>query len=140
GARRHRCLAPASYSSPTTTPARRPRAWDAPTTDAERWYARLDVYTDGWQWDAARARLRLWLAHPRLSDASRVSWLESYMTQAPGIDDVLHRRGVRWLVSVGACDAAKRQVARLDGPVEDVHSAEPALLLVLQQALRDCAP
>ncbi len=103
--------------------------------EADAAYARLDTRTDGWQWDAARARLKLWLEHPEVATLKRRDWLLGYLDRAPAIDETIHRRGIRWLVSQGDCLTAQQHLRRLSTRAD----AAP-LMPALRQLLTGCSP
>lgn len=108
--------------------------------EADAFYDQLDRRTDGWQWDAARARLKLWLEYPDAAEFShRRPWLLRYLDEAPGIDAAMHRRGVQWLVSHGDCETARRQLRKLSGDPESLFSAEPELLAELSIVMVACS-
>ncbi len=106
--------------------------------EADAAYGRLDERSDGWQWDAARARLQLWLEYPDAAGLDHRDWLLGYLDEAPGIDATIHRRGVQWLVEHGDCATARRQLRRLSGNPESLLTAEPELLAELSGVLSPC--
>jgi len=108
------------------------------TSDADAAYGALDSREDGWQWDAARARLQLWLEYPDAAGLEQRDWLLGYLDAAPGIDATLHRRGLQWLVTQGDCTTARRQLQRLSGTPGSIQAAEPALLSELTDLLTPC--
>jgi rhomboid protease GluP len=107
-------------------------------SEADTVYGKLDTRSDGWQWDAARARLQLWLEYPDAADIERRDWLLGYLDEAPGIDATLHRRGMQWLVARGDCATARRQIRRLSGNPESSLTAEPELIAELADLLSPC--
>ena len=108
--------------------------------EADAFYGRLDRRTDGWQWDAARSRLQLWLEYPGAGTLSdRRDWLLRYMDAAPGIDATLHRRGMAWLISHGDCKTARRQLRKLSGNPTSLFTAEPELIAELSTVMEACA-
>jgi hypothetical protein len=109
--------------------------------------AALAARTDGWQWDAARARLHSWVeadeaaAHEGgrgegtgVPDPARAAWVHGWLARAPATDEDLHRDGIRWLVVHGDCAGARVQLATLDalGP-------DPELRARVAGALGSCA-
>ena len=109
-------------------------------SEADAAYGALDSREDGWQWEAARARLQLWLEYPDVAGLEQRDWLLGYLDEAPGIDATLHRRGLQWLVARGDCTTARRQIHSLSGTPGSIQTAEPELLSELTDILTPCLP
>ena len=91
---------------------------------------------DAWAWDAARARLRLLEARPRLAARADPAWVDRFLLEASPADRAVHLGGVRWLVAAGRCAEARAHIDRVGGPPAPI---DPGLASALDAALRPCA-
>ncbi|MCK6506032.1 tetratricopeptide repeat protein [Myxococcota bacterium] len=81
-------------------------------SEADALLAGLLSRDDGWQWDAARTRLRVFEVHPDTGAGVDPGWLVPLLEQAPPGDLALLEPGITWLVSEGACAPAEIALAR----------------------------
>lgn len=80
------------------------------------WVA-LAARTDGWEWEAAEARARMWadlavagedaVLDPAVAPDARVAWVSSWLARAPAGNGVIHTQGLRFLVARDQCAAAR---------------------------------
>ena len=96
---------------------------------------------DGWQWDAARTRLRVFTVHPATGAAVDPAWLLPFLEQTSANDTALLGPGVAWLSARGACDEA---AAALEGwrlmPGAAEASVEAAWTQAAQAHREACGP
>jgi rhomboid protease GluP len=94
--------------------------------------------TDGWDWEAARLRLRNLAAQPSSWPAPPdPRWLEPFLRRAPLGDAGIHLPALRWLAAQGRCAEARAHHARLRALAEE---AGERLDAELERALAPCAP
>lgn len=67
---------------------------------------------DGWQWDAARTRLRVFTVDPQTGAEVDPRWLLPLLEQAPAGDLALLEPGISWLATRGACQEAHAALTR----------------------------
>lgn len=84
---------------------------------------------DGWQWDAARTRLRVFEVDPPTGAEVPIDWLLPFLEQAPPSDMELLGGGVAWLVRRGDCP---RATATLDAWSSAIAEAEEPPLWVYE--------
>lgn len=68
-------------------------------SEADGAWAALDTRTDGWEWDAARARLRIGCQDPTL--AQDEAWVRGWLARAPEADTELRDAAACWLEARG---------------------------------------
>jgi membrane associated rhomboid family serine protease len=114
--------------------------------DADAVWTELGARTDGWEWEAARARARMWAdlrgTDPAALDGlapldTRVAWILGWLDRAPAGDAELHVQGLRLLVAEGICD---RVVTRVDallarGPDDPLRSSVAEVVGACPEAL-----
>lgn len=103
--------------------------------EADRVLAGLDGRTDGWQWDAARARMALWAEAPRLAERADPAWVERWVDAAPAADVAVLDPGLAWLAARGACATVRRVAERVarDGGLDALPTDDPAVVGCLAQ-------
>lgn len=75
--------------------------------EADRVLVSLDGRTDGWEWSAARERMRLWGRAPELAERADPAWVQRYVRAAPAADLEILGPGVEWLVRRRLCGSAR---------------------------------
>ena len=98
--------------------------------------------TDGWQWEAARLRLRLLSDVPEAGEALSADWLMPFLEEAPAIDMAVHRPGILWLAQRGDCEHASDHLARIREEADAWIQANPDRaqdIDVLEESLAEAA-
>lgn len=78
---------------------------------------------DGWQWNAARTRLRLFEVDPPTGAEVPVGWLLPFLEEAPASDREILEPGFAWLVARGACAEAAQALQRWEELPEALESS-----------------
>lgn len=75
-------------------------------------YVPLVKRSDGWEWEATRARFRVCAYHPGMPTCGG-GWREEWLKKAPAEDVWILLPAVRWLAAEGRCADAQNQARRL---------------------------
>ncbi|MDP2311327.1 MAG: rhomboid family intramembrane serine protease [Pseudomonadota bacterium] len=112
--------------------------------EADAIWVELGARVDGWEWEAAQARARMWAdlatngEEPVLDTLepaeARDAWLGAWLARATVAHAELHKQGVRYLVARGQCEAARAHRAAVEG-----RGPDEALRTTLEAAFAPCA-
>ncbi len=114
-------------------------------------YALLAVRDDGWEWNAARARMRVCAWEPAVAGCEG-SWREEWLARAPPSDQRIWLPAIRWATTAADCASAQAMARRvaIEGDVEFSHVeaalgacagwVDPAAAAALEEAVPPAPP
>lgn len=88
-------------------------------------YAQLATRTDGWEYNACRARMRVCAWEPATAGCD-TSWRDEWLAKTAPTEDRIWLPAIRWLATEGSCDAARERAQGLSlaGEVDDDEIVE----------------